>query len=111
MARRRPLVVLTVALALAAPGAALADSAGDNQSSDPFGNNSPPKQTTTAPATTPAPSTPAPSTAPASTHSAGTATDPNGQLPRTGLDLREVGGIGVLLLGSGVLLRRRLGRS
>jgi hypothetical protein len=110
MARSRLSAALAVAVALAAPSAAFAGSAGDNQYSDPFGGNAP--NTSTTPAATP-PSQPAAtqpqpqsSAAPAST----TATNPSGQLPRTGLDLRLAAGVGVLLLGSGLLLRRGLAR-
>jgi hypothetical protein len=110
MARYRLLVGLVVALAIALPAVSFADSAGDNQYQDPFANTAP---TNTAPAATTMPAaTPAPAaTAPASSSSSSPSADPaaaSGQLPRTGLDLRLVGGAGVLLLGGGLLLRRRL---
>jgi LPXTG-motif cell wall-anchored protein len=106
------LVALLVALALLAlPALALADSAGDNQYSDPFGNSQPAQ---TAPTTTQPPLAP-PSNATTSQPSSSAAptassSDPNSELPRTGLDVRVVGAIGVLLLGSGLLLRRRRAR-
>jgi LPXTG-motif cell wall-anchored protein len=110
MGRSRLLALLAVACALLLPAAALADSAGDNQYSDPFGNSQP-TQSQTAPAT-PAPSQPATSSQPQATAApVATSTDPSGQLPRTGIDLRLVGGAGLVLLGSGLLLRRRLSRS
>jgi hypothetical protein len=103
------LVALLVALALLAlPALALADSAGDNQYSDPFGGSTP---TQTAPQSTTAPAAPAPTQPTSNTSPSSSAKDPAAQLPRTGLDLRIVGGAGVLLLGSGLLLRRRLARS
>jgi hypothetical protein len=113
MARSRALAAAAATFALTFPAAALADSAGDNQYSDPFGNTTPsaPAQTntTTTPAATPAPATSTPATTTSSSSS--TKTDPSAQLPRTGLDLRLVGGAGILLLGAGLLLRRRLARS
>jgi hypothetical protein len=102
-------VMLTVALALGVAGVALADSAGDNQYQDPFGNTAP---QSTAPQTTPAPAPRAPAVTPsqpaATSQAASSQPAATGQLPRTGLDLRLVGGLGVLLVAAGVLLRRRL---
>jgi hypothetical protein len=119
MTPTRPLAVLAAALALAMPATALASGAGDQQYQDPFGNTTPskPKPKATTPST-PAPSTPVASTpsqplassTPASSTSSSTSSTAgstaSGQLPRTGLDLRVVGGIGVLLLGAGLLVRR-----
>jgi hypothetical protein len=111
MARSRLLVVLIAVFALAAPAAVLADSAGDNQYQDPFANTAP-QNTTPQTAPAPAPTSPAqPAPAQPTSSSGGPATDPaatSGQLPRTGLDLRLVGGAGIVLLGGGLLLRRRL---
>jgi hypothetical protein len=126
MTRSRRLAALAAALALVFPAAALADGAGDQQYQDPFGNTAPQKQkpkknsTPTAPSQ-PAPSqgTPAPSSQPsASASPTASSTQPaaasrtsasaKGQLPRTGLDLRVIGGVGLLLVAAGVLLRRRL---
>jgi hypothetical protein len=111
MARSRLLVMLIAVLALAAPAAVLADSAGDNQYQDPFANTAP-QNTTPQTAPAPAPTSPAqPAPAQPTSSSGGPATDPaaiSGQLPRTGLDLRLVGGAGIVLLGGGLLLRRRL---
>jgi hypothetical protein len=111
MARSRLLVVLIAVLVLAAPAAVLADSAGDNQYQDPFANTAP-QNTTPQTAPAPAPTSPAqPAPAQPTSSSGGPATDPaaaSGQLPRTGLDLRLVGGAGIVLLGGGLLLRRRL---
>lgn len=112
MARSRLPAALAVVVALALPAAALADSAGDNQYSDPFGN-SPPTQTQTQTTTpsAPAPSQPASTPAAQTQPTATTASGSSDQLPRTGLDLRVLGGAGVLLVAGGVLMRRRLGRS
>jgi hypothetical protein len=110
MARYRLLVGLAVVLAIALPAVSLADSAGDNQYQDPFANTTPTSTSpapTTAPAATPVPAATAP-TSSSSSPSADLAASSSGQLPRTGLDLRLVGGAGVLLLGGGLLLRRRL---
>jgi hypothetical protein len=113
MARFRLLVALVAALVIALPAASLADSAGDNQYQDPFANTQPKhnKNTNTAPTTTtpPATSSPAPAqTEPTSSSSKADPASSDGQLPRTGLDLRLVGGLGVLMLAGGLLLRRRL---
>jgi hypothetical protein len=116
MARSRLLVMLIAVLALAAPAAVLADSAGDNQYQDPFANTAPqnttPQNTTPQTAPAPSPTSPAqPAPAQPTSSSGGPGTDPaaaSGQLPRTGLDLRLVGGAGIVLLGGGLLLRRRL---
>jgi hypothetical protein len=122
MTRSRPLAALAATLALAFPSAALADGAGDQQYQDPFGNSQPQSQkhnsTTTTPSQ-PAPTPGAPSSttqpqtgvSPASSTSASGQADPaatTGQLPRTGLDLRLVGGLGALLVAGGLFLRRRL---
>jgi hypothetical protein len=114
MARFRLLAALMAVFVIALPAASLADSAGDNQYQDPFANTQPKHSgTNTAPTTTtpPATSTPAPTTQTQPTSAGTSNADPastDGQLPRTGLDLRLVGGLGVLLLGGGLLLRRRL---
>jgi LPXTG-motif cell wall-anchored protein len=104
---------------LAAPAAALAQGAGDDQYSDPFGSGqnddsgsddgggaepepepepSEPESTTEAPAPTPAP-------APEATASQ---QEPAEQLPYTGADEGLVALAGVMLLAGGVALRLRL---
>jgi LPXTG-motif cell wall-anchored protein len=137
MAPRRTLTALVAALALAAPSAALAQSAGDEQYADPFGGSNGGSQGsdggsqgsngsgesngssgTTAPATsTPAPATSAPtststttSTTPATTTTPAATTAATGgqQLPYTGAPVGLVVLAGVLLLGGGVALRVRL---
>ena len=110
MARLRLLAALAVVVVLALPVAALAGSAGDNQYSDPFGNSSPTQTQTTTPSA-PAPSQPVATPTASTQPTATTASGSSGQLPRTGLDLRVVGGAGVLLIAGGLLLRRKLARS
>jgi LPXTG-motif cell wall-anchored protein len=112
---RRILVVAGALLALL-PSAAAAQSAGDEQYSDPFGGTdqtqaqatpAPVAPTTPAPAAQPAqaPTTPAPSApaqpAPAGAHS---------PLPRTGADARLPALLGLALLSAGVALRARARR-
>jgi LPXTG-motif cell wall-anchored protein len=106
--------IALVVLLLAAPAAALAQGAGDEQYSDPFGpdeqqQSEPTPQPTAAP--TQAPSTAAPSTqaAPAPTAAPAAPAPTSGrQLPYTGVDAGWVALGGALLLGAGVALRVRL---
>jgi LPXTG-motif cell wall-anchored protein len=111
---RRILVVAGALLALL-PSAAAAQSAGDEQYSDPFGGKdqtqaqatpAPVAPTTPAPAAQPAqaPTTPAPA-APAQPAPAAPA-----QLPRTGADARLPALLGLALLSAGVALRARARR-
>ncbi|HZN88506.1 MAG TPA: hypothetical protein VFB44_06005 [Thermoleophilaceae bacterium] len=112
----RILACLGVLLLLALPATALAQSAGDEQYSDPFGKvengnddaggaGGGSGNTTAAPA----PSTPA---APAETgveSTETTSTEATGaQLPRTGFPVLLLAGAGALLALSGATLRRRL---
>jgi hypothetical protein len=95
---------------LLAPAAAIAQSAGDEQYEDPFGDEQPQSQATPAPTQAPAaapaqaPTTPAPAT---STQSATTPAGPPVpiQLPRTGGDAWLPALLGVILLSAGVVLR------
>jgi hypothetical protein len=114
--RSRKPAALVVALALALPPAALADSAGDNQYQDPFSNApSQPKQNKTPSSgtqgsgttQTPAPAPPE-SAAPTQTSAAtAAAATPSGSdtLPRTGFPLVPVAAIGAALVGVGLALR------
>lgn len=111
--RFRRAAATAAALALSLPGAALAQSAGDDQYRDPFGEEGQPQdqggddtgrtapdasgQSAPAPAPTPAP---APSTAAEPTATVA------GELPRTGLGAGLVAALGVVLLGAGIGLRR-----
>ena len=111
---RRSLSVAAAVLALL-PAAARAQSAGDDQYSDPFGGkDQSPAQATPAPPAAPAP-TARPAQAPAApapaaaTQAAPTAAQP--QLPRTGADVRLPALLGLALLSAGLALRAHARRS
>jgi LPXTG-motif cell wall-anchored protein len=118
---RKRLSAAAIALALAAPSSALAQSAGDDQYEDPFGDQAPPSATPepsqpASPATgsedapaapeaaAPAPSEPAPA-APAAAPAAQV------ELPRTGAETWLQGAGGLLLVIGGSVLRLRLGHA
>jgi LPXTG-motif cell wall-anchored protein len=118
--RRMPgwLRILVVAGALLAllPSAAAAQSAGDEQYSDPFAGDKDQTQAQATPAPTAAPApaaqpTQAPTTpAPAAqTQPAPTAAQP--QLPRTGADARLPALLGLALLSAGLALRAHARRT
>ena len=119
MPQRRRLTVLAVVAVLAAaapaPVPALAQSAGDEQYEDPFAGQDPsaaqPEPEPQAPAAepaAPAQSTPAPESSTPAAPTAESASQPQPELPRTGLDTAPVLAIGAVLLGTGVALRVRL---
>ena len=94
---RRSLAVAGTVLALL-PAAAAAQSAGDDQYADPFGDqDQQSEQATPAPA---AAAAPAASNAPAQA----------AQLPRTGWDAGLPGVLGLVLMSAGVALRARVRR-
>jgi hypothetical protein len=103
--RRLSAAVVVAVLALSAPASALAQSAGDDQYSDPFAGEQQDQQQNQAPpssggSTTPvAPSAPAPVAQPASSAPATT-------LPYTGLPALAMSGLGALLIAAGAGLRR-----
>jgi hypothetical protein len=117
MAVRLAALLAALALSLTAPAAALAQGAGDDQYSDPFGSGqnddsgsdgdaaepepSQPEAVTEPPAATPAP-------APEATASQ---QEPAEQLPYTGADEGLVALAGVMLLAGGVALRLASGPS
>jgi LPXTG-motif cell wall-anchored protein len=119
-ARSRRLAAFAAALVLAAPGSALAQSAGDEQYEDPFApgqgqEQEPAPEPAPAPAPAPAPdAAPAPGAAPAPEAPAPTpapAAQPAAageQLPYTGAETALVALGGALLLAGGVVLRVRL---
>jgi len=107
---RRSLAVAGTVLALL-PAAAAAQSAGDEQYSDPFAGQSPSSTATPAPAPAtgaqPAQATPAPTAAaPAASNAPAQAA----QLPRTGWDAVVPGALGLVLMSAGVALRARVRR-
>jgi hypothetical protein len=106
---RRSLAVAGTVLALL-PAAAAAQSAGDEQYSDPFAGQSPSSTPAPAPAPAtgaqPAQATPAPAAAPAASNAPAEAA----QLPRTGWDAGVPGMLGLVLMSAGVALRARVRR-
>jgi hypothetical protein len=109
--RRLPAAAIAIALALSGPAAAFGQSAGDDQYQDPFAGeeqdtqeDAPQSQAPAeSPSTTTAPSAPA---APAPTSSASQTT-----VPYTGLPAGAVTGLGAVLLGAGLGLRRHSRRT
>jgi LPXTG-motif cell wall-anchored protein len=100
---------------LALPAAAVADSAGDNQYQDPFGNSpqqTQPKKKSPQPVSgnsqTSSPSTPAAAQPTAQAPQAASAQPAaaSGQLPHTGVDARLLAAVGAALLAAGLALRR-----
>jgi hypothetical protein len=118
---RSAIAPAVAALALAVPGSALAQGAGDDQYTDPFGSDDSsgsatptPTPQATAPPSAPAPTAPAPS-APAPSASAAQATpapaaSPGDQLPYTGspVDAGLLAAAGGVLLAGGLTQRVRL---
>jgi hypothetical protein len=103
---RRFVPLLLTLLALALPSAALAQSAGDEQYADPFGQVDEPNesdgQQAQAPEPEPAPAEPvAPAEEPAVSQETAAPT-----LPATGLPALLLAGSGALLLTGGTALRR-----
>jgi LPXTG-motif cell wall-anchored protein len=110
---RSLLCIAALLCALAAPSAALAQGAGDEQYQDPFGDEQSqqsdptPEPTATPVPAQPVPSAPAPTATPsASAAQAPTQPAPANQLPRTGLDAGWIALAGGLLLAAGLALRR-----
>jgi hypothetical protein len=116
---RRIVSLIAAVLVLATPGAALAQTPGDDQYTDPFGGDnqeqpSSPSQDQpdeAAPTPEPQPETtaPAPAATPAPAANASqTTTDPAAQLPRTGGDPLPFAVAGFWLVLGGVALRARV---
>jgi LPXTG-motif cell wall-anchored protein len=107
--RRRLTATLAALALLAAPAGALAQSAGDEQYADPFGDVEQPSQDqggsngSPAPAGDPTPQAPASGSAPATDADPGT----GGSLPHTGFPALLSALLGAVLLGSGISVRRR----
>jgi hypothetical protein len=105
----RRLATLLAALALLAlPAGSLAQSAGDEQYNDPFGEVEEPNGSQGEPAPAPEPE-PAPAE-PAASGEEVTASQESAAptLPRTGFPAVLLAGIGALLLAGGTTLRRRV---
>ncbi len=105
------LCIAALACALAAPSAALAQGAGDEQYQDPFGDEQSEPAPTATPAPAQAPSAPAPTATPSPTaaqapQQAAPAPSPTQQLPRTGVDAGLIALAGAVLLAAGLALRR-----
>jgi hypothetical protein len=106
-------MTLVLALCLSSATAAptvLAQSAGDDQYSDPFetSGGSQTSTSTAAPAPSPAPATPAAPAVPQTPAQQPAApTSPSvSELPRTGVDLRPIAVGGLLLIAAGLMLVR-----
>jgi hypothetical protein len=107
---RRLVTLLATLSLLALPGAALAQSAGDEQYNDPFGEVEEPSGSQGEPAQDPEPApAPAPSEPTASGEEATVSQDTAAPtLPRTGFPAVLLAGAGALLLAGGTTLRRRV---
>jgi LPXTG-motif cell wall-anchored protein len=104
--RRLVAVFLAVSM-LALPSAAAAQSAGDEQYADPFGQTEQPNGSQDQPAPEPQPApVPATPAAPAEQAVASQQTAAP-TLPATGMPAHLLASMGALLLASGALLRRR----
>lgn len=113
MIHRVAVVILAFAL-LAAPSGAVAQSAGDEQYSDPFGPSDQPQQPQEPRSDSPsAPEQPPPEPTPVDPTTAQQpaieepAAEPPATLPYSGLPVGIAAGAGVFLLATGALLRRR----
>ncbi|HZB78019.1 MAG TPA: hypothetical protein VE526_17445 [Solirubrobacteraceae bacterium] len=106
---KRPLALLLTVCLLAFPSAALAQSAGDEQYADPFGEVEEPSGSQEEPA---APAEPTPAPAPAETGAPAEQTVASQEtgaptLPATGLPAGLMAGAGAALFAAGCALRRR----
>ena len=105
---RRIVALLLAVSLLALPAAAMAQGAGDEQYSDPFGQTDEPSGSQDNPAPEPEPA-PAPATPAAPAEQAVTSQDAAAPtLPATGLPAFLLASVGAILLASGVALRRRV---
>jgi hypothetical protein len=107
---RRPVALLLAAFMLLVPSAAMAQSAGDEQYADPFGEVEEPSGSQEEPA---AQAEPAPAPAPAETgvpaeEAVASQETAAPTLPATGLPLGLMAGAGAALFAAGGALRRRV---
>jgi hypothetical protein len=119
VSKRRVTALVLALLLLAAPAAALADGAGDEQYQDPLTAPAAPKKKASTPkpaktVTAPATSAPSASTSGSVGSSQSAATTPSSssgssasELPRTGFPAGRVAVVGALLIACGLALRRR----
>ena len=107
--RRRLIAALAALALLAVPAAALAQSAGDEQYTDPFGDVNPPTQDDGTANSSPAPATDQTAQAPATESTTAAAADSNagGSLPLTGVPAALIALLGALMFGTGISVRRR----
>jgi hypothetical protein len=103
---RRLITMLAAICLLTAPAAALAQSAGDEQYSDPFGETEQPSGSQDQPAAETPAADPAAPTASGGEATASQQSD-GPSLPRTGLPAAILAGSGLLLLFGGGSMRRR----
>ena len=107
---RRIVALLLAVSLLALPAAATAQSAGDEQYADPFGQTDQPTGSQDDPASQPdaAPAPAAPATPAAPAEQAVTSQEAAPTLPATGLPAFLLASAGAMLLASGAALRRRV---
>ena len=105
---RRLVTLLAALFLLALPPAALAQSAGDEQYADPFGEVEEPSEPSQTPEAEPAPAPAEPTEPTASGEEAVVSQETAQTLPATGLPAGLMAGAGALLLAGGTGLRRRV---
>jgi LPXTG-motif cell wall-anchored protein len=105
--RRRLIAALAAVALFALPAAALAQSAGDDQYSDPFGDVDQPTQDQGGANESPAPAAEPTGEAPAAESAAAADQGSGGTLPHTGFPAALSALLGALLVGAGVSVRRR----
>jgi hypothetical protein len=111
-ARPQALLILALLVALVVPSAALAQSAGDEQYSDPFGEDGQQEQQPASQPDTPAqpveqPAAPAPTDGSGAEAAAAPAAPSDPSLPVTGLPALTLLALGAGMLATGLLMRRR----
>jgi hypothetical protein len=108
---RRPIALLLAGMMLLVPSAAMAQSAGDEQYADPFGEVEEPsgaQEEQPAPAPEPAPAAEPGAPAPAAEEAVAAQQADAPTLPATGLPAHLLAGAGALLLAGGAAMRRHV---